>query len=246
MLRRKGIRVAPITHLENEKIRLPPWLPAWYSLLLGLFAFLHSVAHAGWRTTLYALVWIIVLSWVAERLGSTSGIPFGRYHYTPRLQPRLFGIPLPVLLCWFAFVYVSTGVAYYLFPNIPAHTKIFGHFVQGIVGALAMVNLDLVIDPTASVAGEWHWDTKGHYFGIPASNFAGWFLVALFIIIGCTAIYKWPSPHQAKAMLYENLAIYVLIVLQATIRSAVYGISKAALPSLFFILVLLVFAVVFH
>lgn len=54
--------------------------------------------------------------------------------------------------------------------------------------AFLMMLLDVVIDPLAVRGGRWflgdifYYDYPGIYFGVPFSNFAGWFLVALAII----------------------------------------------------------------
>jgi putative membrane protein len=54
----------------------------------------------GARRTLLTAVFVIVTGWAAEFLGSSTGFPFGRYHYTDRLQPQLMGVPLVIPLAW--------------------------------------------------------------------------------------------------------------------------------------------------
>ena len=54
------------------------------------------------------------------------------------------------------------------------------------LAALWMTAIDLMLDPVAANhLGYWHWSGKGAYYGIPASNFLGWFAVnlALFALI---------------------------------------------------------------
>ena len=101
------------------------------------------------------------------------------------------------------------------------------------MGALTIVNLDFIMDPVAVAAGEWRWRKVGHYFGVPVSNFVGWFITGL-ITMACfsLAIQGWQDYHQIHRGLAENLLVYVLITLQAALRGAVYGIPKASLISL--------------
>jgi uncharacterized membrane protein len=57
-----------------------------------------------------------------------------------------------------------------------------------ILGAVLMVTLDIVIDPLALRGYRWFlgqiygYPESGVYFGIPLSNFGGWFLVSLGLI----------------------------------------------------------------
>jgi putative membrane protein len=50
-------------------------------------------------------------------------------------------------------------------------------------GAIVMTLFDLVIDPlAANTLGYWKWTTAGPYYGVPLSNFAGWFCVSFLIL----------------------------------------------------------------
>src|SRR5207249_9026556 len=55
-------------------------------------------------------------------------------------------------------------------------------------GALLMTCLDVVIDPLTVLGDRWflgkiyYYPSGGLYFGVPLSNFAGWFLVGLTTI----------------------------------------------------------------
>ena len=101
----------------------------------------------------------------AEVIGLATGYPFGAYRYTPVLAPALLGVPLVVAGAWMIlFLYVRQ----LRFPVL--------------LSALMMTVLDLVIDPLAANSlGYWHWTFGGPYYGVPLINFAGWFLVSLFI-----------------------------------------------------------------
>lgn len=69
------------------------------------------------------------------------------------------------------------------------------------MAALLMTALDIVVDPLAVRGDRWflgdifYYPNGGTYFGVPLSNFTGWFLVALSII----GVYSWLSqPTQAR------------------------------------------------
>jgi uncharacterized membrane protein len=45
------------------------------------------------------------------------------------------------------------------------------------IASFIMVSWDLTIDPMMStITGNWVWHNGGSYFGVPVSNFLGWYL----------------------------------------------------------------------
>jgi len=115
-----------------------------------------------------------LLGWGAEFTGSTTGIPFGSYHYTTLLRPRIAGVPLAVPLAWLMMMPPSWAIGTILVPEGPA-------FVRGLLAAAAFTAWDLYLDPQMVGWGYWIWKKRGAYQGIPISNFVGWFLWALVI-----------------------------------------------------------------
>ncbi|MBN1640502.1 MAG: carotenoid biosynthesis protein [Anaerolineae bacterium] len=130
----------------------------------------------GWGQAFLAALAIVCIGWGVEYVGSHTGFPFGRYHYTPRLQPQLGAVPLLIPLAWLMMVPPAWAVA------------------QGIAGArllpfaalggIAMAAWDLFLDPQMVSWRLWLWDQRGGYFGIPWRNYAGWIgAVALMTLI---------------------------------------------------------------
>jgi putative membrane protein len=128
------------------------------------------------------------LSWAIEALGSTTGIPFGRYHYTDFMQPQLWGVPLLIPLAWLMMLPSAWAIAAVLTNN---------QFGLAFIGwsALAMTAWDLFLDPQMVAWGLWVWAEPGGYFGIPWVNFLGW-LVASGLI---TAIVR-PNPLPIRPL----------------------------------------------
>ena len=59
-----------------------------------------------------------------------------------------------------------------------------GAWVGALVAAAWMTTIDLVIDPlAANELGYWRWAQRGNYYGIPFTNFAGWFVCSLSIFV---------------------------------------------------------------
>ena len=69
--------------------------------------------ESGGAEVLAAVVALAIpaMGWAIEYLGSTTGFPFGRYHYTDRLQPQLGHVPLLIPLAWLMMLPPAWAVA---------------------------------------------------------------------------------------------------------------------------------------
>ena len=136
------------------------------------------VVHAAWgtRETLRVVAIVVPLSWLVERIGSTTGIPFGSYYYTPSLAPLLGGVPLIIPIAWLMMLPPAWAVA-------AAITGRSSGWRFVVVSALAFTAWDLFLDPQMVGWGYWVWNQPGGYFGIPWINFFGWFLAAALITL---------------------------------------------------------------
>jgi len=112
-----------------------------------------------------------------EVLGERTGFPFGDYTYLAP-GPALFGVPLLVPLGWFAFTLIALAVA----PRGRVRW----------LAPLALVAWDLGLDPLMVREGFWAFE-QGPYFGVPWSNFAGWYLAGWLLV----ALLLWIEPRLA-------------------------------------------------
>jgi len=133
-----------------------------------------SILYTAWggRQTVRIAAIVTMVTFAAEALGSHTGFPFGRYDYTERLQPQLFHVPLLIPLAWFMMAPSAWAVANH-------YRRKSWQFI--VVSALALVAWDLLLDPQMVHWDLWQWESAGLYFGIPLSNYAGWFLVAVIL-----------------------------------------------------------------
>ena len=111
-----------------------------------------------------------------ERVGTLTGLPFGRYAYTAALQPQVAHVPAIVPLAWFAMGLPAREAAHAaLGARSTPVTRIA-------LGSAALTAWDLFLDPQMVGEGYWVWARRGLYRGIPMSNFAGWFLTGLAVM----------------------------------------------------------------
>jgi putative membrane protein len=161
-----------------------------------------AIAHAGWgaRETLRVIVLVLPLAWLVERIGSTTGIPFGEYHYTEALAPLI--IPAAWLMMLPAAWAVATAIT---------GSSRGWRFI--LVSAAAFTAWDLFLDPQMVGWGYWVWAEPGGYFGIPWINYFGWFVSSAAI----TALVR-PGPLPVGPL----LAVYTVTWLLQSVGQAVF------------------------
>jgi putative membrane protein len=148
------------------------------------------------RTAKTALI-VGTLSYFAELLGSTTGFPFGKYHYTELLQPQIAGVPLLIPLAWFMMLPPAWAIATIILGK-GSHNKdtkarsflnkllcgsVPWWFSFALLSSLAFTAWDLFLDPQMVSFGFWVWEQPGQYFGIPLVNYLGWIVVSALITL---------------------------------------------------------------
>jgi uncharacterized membrane protein len=157
------------------------------------------------RTALTVVI-IFVLSWALEAVGSATGVPFGRYHYTDRLQPQVAHVPLLIMAAWMMMLPPSWAVGWRLGGRRYGLSFI-------VVSGLSITAWDLFLDPQMTQWELWVWDQPGLYFGIPLLNFFGWFLGGALI----TA-----AARPAKILERPLLVVYTLTWILETVGLAAF------------------------
>ncbi len=168
-------------------------------LFLGVYLALATMQLGAPRALAFLALGYLA-AWAAELCSIHTGFPFGPYIYIPATMGRelwVAGVPFMDSLSYVFLAYASfTMACLALAPGgcearrffLEDEAGLLGSWRTLILGALLMVTLDIVIDPLALRGYRWFlgqiygYPEPGAYFGIPLSNFAGWFLVALVMI----------------------------------------------------------------
>ncbi len=181
-------------------------------MLLGMSA----VAVYAYRTLgiwhcLGFMIPAIGLSLVSELLGTTTGFPFGHYHYLSGLGYKIAGlVPFTIPLSWFyigfsAYIIARAGLETLAIPQIVKYVGAIG------IGSLLLTSWDFVLDPAMSqtTVPFWIWEQPGAFFGMPYQNFAGWFGTGAVFMTVATLIWRLKPltlPHNDLGL---PLAIYL-------------------------------------
>lgn len=175
--------------------------PAWAAPLFLLVAALVILLTTDSKAELLWLMGVGLFGFVIEAVGVSTGLPFGAYAYTDTLQPKLFSVPLVMACAWLLLTAYLKQVM----------CRIGGPMaLKATVAALWMTGIDFLIDPLAAgQLGYWRWASQGAYYGIPASNFAGWFVVSLFIF--AVLPHRWSKNYWASLTGLATVLFFTLI-----------------------------------
>jgi putative membrane protein len=206
-------------------------IPIGIVLLLSVaFALVHGAARYGWRGIAAFIVICLVVSNILENTSILTGFPFGHYHYTDQLGPRLFLVPLLIGPAYFANGYLAWVLGNVLVGEVRRESSAFTTFAGPFVASFLMVMWDLTLDPRAStIEHQWIWEQGGGYFGVPLTNYLGWFftvyvflqLFALWVRFrsaGHEATRTLPRSHHAQAVV-----MYAVIGLTPVLTFLVSG-----------------------
>ena len=146
------------------------------------FAVVHGIRRYGWRRFLTFFAVTFVVSNAYEDLSILTGFPFGHYHYTG--GPKLFYVPIAIGLIYFGLGYISWLTASTLLDraderlNWRERAGRVNTVALPVVAAAVMTMFDVSTDAQASTVGHtWIWERGGGLFGVPYTNYLGWWLV---------------------------------------------------------------------
>lgn len=170
-------------------------------LLPVVFALIHGARRYGWGGILLFILICLVVSNALENLSILTGFPFGHYHYTNGLGPKLFLVPLLIGPAYISTGYLAWVIGNVLVGDVRKGTGAFTVFATPFIAAFAMVAWDVCLDPTLStVVKFWVWQDGGGYFGVPLTNYLGWFLTVYIVFQLFALSVRFRRPGEAEAM----------------------------------------------
>ncbi len=182
------------------------WMSSLLLFLLGITSGAWMCVNFGTRG-LFLSIFILLLGLGVEYVGVLTGMPFGSYRYTGVLTPGIAGgVPVAIGFAWLLIVVSSLFCARHFLQR----RRLRSAWALLLIAASLAVALDSLLEPIAfHVKGYWVWLGGGSYYGVPASNFAAWFVVALLL---CTLVmYLLPSSGPSR-WTWVPSALYALNV----------------------------------
>jgi len=233
-------------------------------LFLAVYLFA-AVTKMGWiKTVAFTLVaWGI--AYAAEFSSTRNGFPFGLYIYVDASRDRelwLSNVPFFDSLSFSFLCYLGYALAVFLYAPLLARSDDFQVVDTRAVrtswpvlftGAFLTTLLDLVIDPVTVRGERWflgriyYYPAGGVHFGVPLSNYAGWFLVALATIAVFQLLERWTVwgaagvRHVRWGGLLEPLVYLGIVVFNLAITFWIGETQLAVVGCLLFLPVVVLF-----
>ena len=187
-------------HLLFSTIALRPYVFVFLGFYLAI-----AIVNFGMRTTLLFTVLTYAVALVCEWSSVHNGFPFGLYHYIPATRGReiwVLGVPFMDSISFTFLSFASYTLA--LLLSAPLYRRgldlrtldtweIRRSPRVWLMAALFMVMIDMVADPLSVLGDRWFlgrifwYDPPGPHFGVPISNYLGWYFVAAVSV----AIFQW-------------------------------------------------------
>jgi uncharacterized membrane protein len=194
---------------------------AMITLLPLVFVFVHGSVAYRFRDVCFFAAVTMVVSNLSENTSILTGFPFGRYYYTDILGPKLFLVPLLVGPAYLGTGYLSWMLARIILGASGSGVAGRERFTVPLLASFIMVSWDLAMDPvTATINRQWIWLDGGGYFGVPFSNFMGWFFT-VYVFFQIFALYL-RRRHVIYASVQPETRGYWL---QAVLLYAVTGVK---------------------
>ena len=210
-----------------------PVLIPLLTLVPVAFALLHGARRYGWAGILVFLVVCLAVSNAFENLSIVTGFPFGHYHYTGNIGPKLFLVPVLIGPAYFGIGYVAWTLGTVLAGDVGPRGRAFTSFAVPLIASFVMVAWDLGMDPTNStIRQNWIWQQGGGYFGVPLTNYLGWSLT-VYVFYQLFALYlrfRAPNgdrPALSRSYFAQAAALYGVIGLGIVLAYFVGGTNTA-------------------
>ena len=165
-----------------------------------LLGYVLSVSHAactrGPRAATALVATATVGGFAVEAIGVATGFPFGGYHYSGELGPKLLGVPLIIPLAWTWMAWPAWLAAIRLASRPAARIAI---------AAAGLAAWDVFLDPQMVAEGYWRWDSPTPALpgvpGVPIGNYLGWlgFAAILMTILVATGGIDIPQDANGRA-----------------------------------------------
>ena len=187
-------------------------------LLLSVFTLVHGArAYTAVGIGVYFLIAVIITNFF-ENMSISTGFPFGQYHHTAAMGPKLWHVPLIVGPIFAVAGYLAWMIAGILLGEVFSSRGGVA-FARPLIAAFITTSWDFCVDAIGGTANrDWVWADGGPWFGVPWSNFFGWMLT-MWVIFQIFAFYlakreKPAAVPESVAYWRQPIVYWLLIALQ--------------------------------
>jgi len=157
-----------------------------------VFALVHGARFYRFRGIVVFCAICLIVGNFFENLSIRTGFPFGHYSFTDLMGPKLFQVPVLLGLAYIGMGYLSWTLGSLILGALRMRSPLEGSRIVTLplLAAFIMVAWDISNDAIwSTIERAWLWRDGGAYFGVPVSNFLGWYLT-VYIIYQLFALYR--------------------------------------------------------
>lgn len=243
-----------ILRIAAGTFTMRPYVFAFFAAYL--FA---AVPHLGWKKVGLFTVAGYLIAFVSEYASINTGFPYGWYYYLDATKDRelwIAGVPFFDSLSYVFLAYCSYTTALFILSPMRAWRwnlvtletrSIRRSFAALFLGALLQVFLDIIIDPVALQGSRWFlgqiygYREAGIHYGVPLSNYLGWWLVGLLMIFALQLIDRLVGrqvehPSGMANLPFRSLIgplLYLSVLIFNLVITIVIGERQMALTGIF-------------
>ncbi|MGA9671038.1 MAG: carotenoid biosynthesis protein [Terracidiphilus sp.] len=170
------------------------WIVFMQVVPLAAFALVHGSILYGARGMAAFTAFCLGVGALSESLSLRTGFPFGHYFFTDLMGPKLIQLPILLVLAYLGIGYCSWILSLLIlgYRNRPlAGSRVIA---APMLASFIMLLWDLSMEAIwATLDHAWIWREGGSFFGVPITNFLGWFFTA-FLFYLSFALYCRANP----------------------------------------------------
>jgi uncharacterized membrane protein len=174
----------------------------------AVFALIHGAMFYRIRGILAFVAISVLVGNVFENLGVRTGFPFGHYYFTEVMGPKILVVPVFLGLAYVGMAYLSWTLARLILEETQRPLAGSRVITLALLASAIMVSWDLSMDSVwSTIVRAWIWPRGGIYFGVPLTNFLGWFVTG-YVFYQLFAVYlRNRSAGNALPAGYWNMAV---------------------------------------
>lgn len=193
----KGFLIQPLRPLFQS---LTPYGMLVAAVLLFLF---HEPQN---RKSWFVFISIALFGFLIEMIGVNTHVFFGNYEYGPALGLKILKTPLAIGINWLVLIYCIAAML----------KRYQSRWFFPLIGALAMVIFDWVMEPVAWATGMWSWVGT-----ITLQNYIDWFLISA-LLFALIRILKVEINNRIASLLFL-MQVFFFLVLNILIRTSLWA-----------------------
>jgi len=234
-----------------------PYVFAFFAAYL-----LAAIPHLGWRKVALFTPTGYLIAFLSELCSINTGFPYGWYYYIDTTSSRelwVAGVPFFDSLSYVFLCYCSYSVALLILSplrtdrhnlvTLETHA-IRGSFAALLLGSLLQTYLDIIIDPVSLQGNRWFlgqiygYREAGCHFGVPLSNYLGWWLTSAIMIWALQWIDRLLPEEKTFRNRYRNLPystllgplLYLAVIVFNLTIATMIGEKQIAVTGLFIVI----------